>query len=328
MNIVLSNVEKSFENRLVLKNINLQIKDGNWLSIIGTSGSGKSTILNLISGLLTADRGKILISNYSNKMEIRKFVGFLQQDFPLYPSLSVENNLKFAERKRLRIDGPTFENVVTKLCIAPYLSQLPSMLSGGEKQRVALARTLLLHRPILLLDEPFSNIDVVMRRDLRRYCRELQEKWSFTVILVTHDQEDAMSTSDLVAFLDKGEIVQLDSPEIVFRLPISRSVGDNFGDVGMVWFSSNLLKCNSNLPIIIEMNSKEYYGFRESDFEVSNTPRNEYWNVEVMKSEFLGSRRRYFVKYNNKKFSIVSSIDHQYCKSLWIFPRHLLYPAE
>jgi ABC-type sugar transport system ATPase subunit len=328
MDIVLNNVEKSFENRLVLKNINLQIKDGNWLSIIGTSGSGKSTILNLISGLLTADGGKIRIGNYYDKMEIRKFVGYLQQDFPLYPSLSVENNLKFAERKRLKIDGPSFEDVVIKLSIASCLSQIPSMLSGGERQRVALARTLLLHRPILLLDEPFSNIDVVMRRDLRRYCRELKEKWSFTVILVTHDQEDAMSTSDFVAFLDRGEIVQLESPEKMFLLPISRSVGDNVGDVGMVWFSENLIKCNRNLPIIIDIKNKGYYGFRESDFEVSNSPKNEYWNVEVIKSEFLGSRRRYFVKYNEKTFSIVSSIDHQYCKSLWILPRPLLGPAD
>lgn len=320
MNIEIKNVAKSFDKVVVLKDVDLKLNSGNWLSIIGTSGAGKTTILNLIAGLLISDEGEIIIGKYSNKMKRRGLVGYLLQDFPLYPSLSVRDNLKHAEKKRFKAEGPTFQEVVEKFKIERYLNHLPSMLSGGEKQRVALARTLLLHRPVLLLDEPFSNIDVVMRRDLRRYCRMIQKDWSYTVILVTHDQEDTMSTSDLVAFLDEGKIVQLDIPERMFRSPASKSVGDNFGDVGMVWLPTNLLSQDCSFSIL-ERNNERFCGLRESDFEVVKTPRKEFWNVKVLKKEYLGSRYRYFVEYRDLIFSIVSSVNIQKSdKCLWIFP--------
>lgn len=321
MEIEMRNVSKSFGKITILKNVNLKLNSGKWLSIIGPSGAGKTTILNLMSGLLELDDGEILIGNIDDKVKRRGLVGYLLQDFPLYPSLSVKKNLKLAEKKNFQSAGPSFTDVIDLFNLERYLDHYPSTLSGGEKQRVALARTLLLHRPIVLLDEPFSNIDVYMRRDIRRYCRTIQKDWSFTVILVTHDQEDTMSTSDLVAFLDNSTIVQLDTPEKMFRSPVSRKVGDNFGDVGMTLIPGKLLSQNQNSQMPYQY-TNTLYGFRESDFDVSNTLQKGFWNVKVLKCEYLGSRYRYFVKYHDVNFSIVTQVKLQRNgKYLWITPK-------
>lgn len=307
MNVEISRVTKTYGKREILKSISLSVKEGEWLSVVGPSGAGKSTILHIIAGLLRADSGQVNIGPIESELERRKIVGYLFQDFPLYPSLTVAQNLKAADSRRYNANGPSYEEMVSQLQIETLLAKLPVMLSGGERQRVALARTILLRRPVLLLDEPFSNTDQMLRKRLRRYCRQFQSKWCLTVILVTHDQEDAMTTSDKVAFLESGVLVQYGSPVELFSKPASKAVGNTFGDVGMVWLPENVFPERDSALLRKRPRDNGRVGIRETDFELAPSCTEESFKVEVIGSEYLGSRRRVFVRHDGEEFSIVTS---------------------
>jgi ABC-type sugar transport system ATPase subunit len=308
--IVLRNISKCYgrhsARKVVLEKVNLDLAPGTWLSVVGTSGSGKSTLLNIIAGLMDPDSGSIEVDGFCRGRERLQLVSYMLQDFPLYPSIDVRKNLQHAGKIGKQRGVPEFEELVDKFKLGLLLNQLPSQLSGGERQRCALVRTMLLGRPVVLLDEPFSNMDVILRKELRRYLRKLQLMQGTTVILVTHDQEDAVSTSDLVGFLDGGCLVQVDAPPRVFRHPASLRVATNFGDVGMVLFPVTLL---SSLGFIQQENASNFHlvGIRETDFELNGVTGQGAWQCNVLGHEFLGSRIRIFLAYRGNTFAVVTN---------------------
>jgi len=313
MELRLSNLTKQLGKRRVLRGVDLLVPAAAWMSVVGISGAGKTTLLNIIAAVLEPDEGAVIIDG-SPSGTGRHTIAYLLQDFPLYPSLIVRANLRLAVDRQFSSRGPTTEELVELLELGPLLTRLPTELSGGERQRVALARTLLLHRPIVLLDEPFSNLDAALRRKIRRRLRETQRAAKNITILVTHDQEDAISTSDLVAFLDDGVLVQHDSPERVFRRPRTDRVAGNFGDVEMVMLAPAL-----SGAFCLEGSSRNGTpALRESDFTVSLKEEEGHIVVQVIAAEFLGSRRRVFVEFESERFSVVIDSYEQIPKQLWV----------
>jgi phospholipid/cholesterol/gamma-HCH transport system ATP-binding protein len=215
--IKIKNISKSFDDFNVLKDVNLEIKKGQTLVILGKSGTGKSVLLKILIGLLEADTGQIFIdeteiTNISTKNlnEIRKKIGFLFQNAALYDSLSVRENLEFALRNHPKEFKKDIEMKVTKYLKAVDLIQaidkMPSELSGGMRKRVGLARSLIIEPEIMLYDEPTTGLDPITTRGISRLIRNVQNEFKLTSILVTHDMECAKIVSDEIAVLFDGKI--------------------------------------------------------------------------------------------------------------------------
>ena len=230
------NLNHIIKNTTILKNINLEIEEDKITCILGPSGSGKTTLLKLIAGLENIQDGEIFIKkklvssqNLNIKTEDRN-IGFLFQDFALFPHLTVKENLKFA------INGNIDANIeikeIIKLIKLPNsLHKYPHELSGGEQQRVALARAIISKPQLLLLDEPFSNLDLSLKEEIRDDTLHLLQKFNISVIIVTHDPFEAMFISNKIYILQqRGSIVQSGSPNDLYHHPISSYVAEFFGE--------------------------------------------------------------------------------------------------
>jgi ABC-type sugar transport system ATPase subunit len=327
MDIDVYEVSVKYGAQYALDSMTFDVRAAEWLSLVGSSGCGKSTLLNSIAGVLAPIKGKVRIGDTYETSARTGLCGYLQQTFPLYPSLRVRDNLDLAVRKQYGSTGISIPELVKVLAIERLLDHLPSELSGGERQRVALARTLLLHRPVLLLDEPFSSIDSLHRKQIRSFLRSLCKETGTTVVLVTHDHEDAISTSDRVGVLSGGTVLQIGPSREVFERPLTLTVGQSFGDVGLAvvpaqCFASKLFPNESDLDQIA-------LGVRETDWDCSDTEEPGYLAVGITGQEYLGSRRRVFVSSGGAKFSVVVASDVVLeGGSVWVMPRagrYMLY---
>lgn len=217
-----------------LNNISFQVKKGEYFMLLGESGAGKSVILESIAGLLQQNSGKILLNgtDISNYPIQKRKIGLVFQDFALFPHLTVEENLAFPlklQKKNKATILKTTKKLSQEMNIEHLLKRNPDTLSGGEKQRVALARTLTLEPDVLLLDEPLASIDVSLKGELRSLLRKLNQNGQ-TIVHVTHDYEEAISLAQQIAIIQQGTIVQTGSPKEVFTNPKNRFVA-NFGGI-------------------------------------------------------------------------------------------------
>jgi sulfate transport system ATP-binding protein len=237
--ISLHNISKSFGAFAALNNIDLTVRDGEFLALLGPSGSGKTTLLRIIAGLAFPDRGHVRF-NGEDVTELpvadRK-VGFVFQQYALFRHMSVLDNVAFGLTVRSRAQRPAKAKIRTRARELLDLVQLdglgdryPAQLSGGQQQRVALARALAVEPQLLLLDEPFGALDAKVRKELRRWLRQLHEQMGLTSIFVTHDQEEALELADRVVVLDRGVIEQIGTPEEVYMTPRSGFVSGFVGD--------------------------------------------------------------------------------------------------
>lgn len=232
--IDLQNVTKSFQGQAVIEDVSLSVSPGEIMCLLGPSGVGKSTLLKMIAGLFGPDEGDILFdgeSILSVPVEKRGAV-LVFQDYALFPHMTVEENIGFGLRmagrpkaERQKAAGEMLELVE----MTGTGSKYPRELSGGQQQRVALARALAIHPRVLLLDEPFSNLDTRLRATMREFTRRLQKKLGITTILVTHDCEEAFMLSDRIAMVLGGRIRQIGTPEELYRSPVSPEVANFFG---------------------------------------------------------------------------------------------------
>lgn len=218
----LKHIKKSFDGVNVLKNINLQIEDGEIVSILGPSGCGKTTLLNIILGLTQADAGELIFQgeDISNvPMEERGF-NIVFQDYALFPNLNVKQNVTYGLRNNKNI--VTVEEVnglINLLGLKDHLDKKIEQLSGGQKQRVALARTMVMKPKILLLDEPLSALDGVIKESIKDKIKEIAREYHLTTIIVTHDPEEALTLSDKVVIMNQGTIAQYGRPEDIINTP-------------------------------------------------------------------------------------------------------------
>jgi iron(III) transport system ATP-binding protein len=220
---------KSFGARTVLDGVSLEVAAGSLTAILGASGSGKTTLLRLLAGFDRADGGTIALGGQvvdGPRVFVppeRRRIGYVPQDGALFPHLSVAKNVAFGLRDRSSASARVAE-LLELVGLAGFEKRLPHHLSGGERQRVALARALAAHPALVLLDEPFSSLDVELRTSMRREVVEVLRQAGATAILVTHDQDEALSIADRVAVLQHGKIVQCDDPGTLYTRPVNGEV--------------------------------------------------------------------------------------------------------
>ena len=237
--MVVEKINKSFGDNHVLKDISLSVKSGEFVSVLGPSGCGKTTLLKLIAGLETQDSGSIYIGGTCcDDIPARKRGAVIVfQDFGLFPHMTVRQNIEFglvahkisrAERDR------KIAHMLDVMQIGEKTASYPRELSGGQKQRVALARACVLEPGVLLLDEPFSNLDTSLRDVMREFVSRLQRELGITTVLVTHDKEEAFMLSQRVAVILDGSLQQYDAPLQIYSKPLTTKVADFIGEANYI----------------------------------------------------------------------------------------------
>ncbi|MCC0657839.1 ABC transporter ATP-binding protein [Clostridioides sp. ES-S-0123-01] len=233
--VKLINLCKSFNKIKVLNNMNLDIKEGEIVSLLGPSGCGKSTTLKLIAGILHPDCGDILLNNES-VLDIpigKRDTVIVFQDYLLFPHMTLYENIEFGlKMKKINknIRKSKVNELINLVKLKGYENKYPNELSGGQQQRVAIARSLAINPKVLLLDEPFSNLDINLRNEMREFVLGLQKHLKITTVLVTHDKEEALMMSDRIAVMLNGEVKQFDTPDNLYENPKSKEVANIFGE--------------------------------------------------------------------------------------------------
>ena len=234
--VVLSHVSKSFSKVEAVKDLSLEIQEGEFLTLLGPSGCGKTTALRLILGALHPDKGDIYFDDepVTNLPLHERNVGIVYQNYALFPHLTARENVAFGLRVR-QLPQPEIAaktgDAFKLLQIQGLEERYPRELSGGQQQRVALARTLVVEPRLLLLDEPLSNLDAKLRANLRHELRNFQKWLGITTIYVTHDQEEALAISDRIAIMNNGQVIQLGKPLDVYFHPRHPFAKEFFSDV-------------------------------------------------------------------------------------------------
>jgi putative spermidine/putrescine transport system ATP-binding protein len=234
VSLTIDSISAHYGSTQVLKDLSISVMAGELVSLLGSSGCGKTTTLRLVAGFLQPSSGSIKLGerDLTGLPAHARDIGLVFQNYALFPHLSVQDNVAFGLRQR-RIPQPERAKrtmaMLDRVGLSAFADRLPSALSGGQKQRVALARALVIEPPLLMFDEPLSNLDAKLRIDMRVEIRQLQRANGTTSLYVTHDQEEAFSISDRVAIMNAGRIMQLDAPEVLYRQPanafVARFVG-------------------------------------------------------------------------------------------------------
>ncbi len=238
-------LEKSYGNEVVLTDFNLDVWKGSIFGILGVSGSGKTTALRLLAGFENPDSGiiemydKIVYDEGTNIPPEERNIGMVFQDYALFPHLNVEKNIGFGLTSK-EISKGRLEEVIEMCNLKKYRNKFPQDISGGQQQRVALARALAPKPDVVLLDEPFTSLDAHMARDLRDEVVSLLRETETTAIIVTHDQEEALSVCDIVSVLEEGQVMQSATPQEIYLNPVSQNVANSVGDPNILkGFSKN-----------------------------------------------------------------------------------------
>ena len=239
MSLALHGIFKQFGTTPALHGVDLTAAEGEFLALLGPSGSGKTTLLRMIAGLETAESGRVLIggADMAGVPARARGVGFVFQHYALFRHMTVADNIAFGLRVRpraLRPGRPAIRARVADLLALVQMPELggryPDQLSGGQRQRVALARALAIEPRVLLLDEPFGALDAAVRRDLRRWLRDLHNRTGLTTVMVTHDQAEALEVADRVAIMRAGRVEQVDTPAGLWASPSSAFVHRFIGE--------------------------------------------------------------------------------------------------
>jgi sulfate/thiosulfate transport system ATP-binding protein len=244
MSVEVKNVTKKFGNFTALDSVSLKVESGELVALLGPSGSGKTTLLRIIAGLEFPDPGDAQVLFYGEDVTMipasERKAGFAFQHYALFRHLTVFENIAFGLRVRPKNTRPPeseirarVEKLLRLIQLEPMAQRFPSQLSGGQRQRVALARALAVEPKVLLLDEPFGALDAKVRKELRRWLRQLHDEIHITTLFVTHDQEEALEVSDRVAILRDGKIEQIGTPEEIYDKPASPFVYDFLGNVNL-----------------------------------------------------------------------------------------------
>lgn len=300
--IVLDNIEKSYGKNKVLKKTNLSIKEGDLVTLLGPSGCGKSTLLRCLAGLESLSSGNI----YLDSKDITKLpagqrnIGMVFQEYSLFPSMTVYNNIAYGLKRnkvsKKEIDKK-IKNILNIVELRGKENKYPSQLSGGEKQRVALARSIITEPKVLLLDEPLSAIDAKLRKSLQDKIREINKKFNITTIFVTHDQEEAMRISDIVYIMNNGKIEQSGSPLEVYKNPESLFVAEFIGN-------HNIFKKQDYKRILKKDMKQDYAILRPEKIKIGNINLDYRIKGKLLDYIVLGNTIRYIFDIGNRVIKV------------------------
>ena len=260
----INNLRKDFADNTAVNNISFSINAGEFFSILGPSGCGKTTTLRMIAGFVMPTDGKILIDNNDITFQApeERNIGFVFQNYAIFPHMNVFDNISFGLKMRSN-DQETINTKVAaaleQVNLSGYENRFQRELSGGEQQRVALARVLVTEPQILLLDEPLSALDKKLREEMKIWIKELQKKLKITTVYVTHEQSEALTMSDRIAIMNKGNISQIGSPTDIYEKPSNAFVADFIG-------TSNFMK----LDLISNNNNTLKVSFAKKEFDIKS----------------------------------------------------------
>lgn len=309
-NVILKNVTKTYDNnKTVINNVSLEIKDKEFIVLVGASGCGKSTLLRMIAGLENISDGEIFIGdNKVNDVAPKdRDIAFVFQSYALYPHMTVRENIAFGLKMR-KVPKAEIDKKVQEaaeiLNLEEYLDRKPKQLSGGQRQRVALGRAIVRNPKVFLMDEPLSNLDAKLRVQMRSEIKKLHEKLQTTFIYVTHDQTEALTMGDRIVVLNNGVIQQVDSPEEIYNNPKNTFVAGFVGSPQMNFIEGKDLGLDENI----------LYGIRPEKMTKPDGDIKLTVNVDI--SEMLGSEKIAYFNIGNRKCSAKLEADVQIGKTL------------
>lgn len=303
-------IEKSFDGKKIVDNLTVELGQGQMLSLLGPSGCGKTTTLRMIAGLLEPDGGDILFDGESIRSippERREAV-IVFQDHRLFPHMTVKGNVEFGLKMRgvsRKKRSSVAEEMLGLVHLGEHGDKYPEELSGGQRQRVAIARALAIKPRVLLLDEPFSNLDLRLREEMRCFISKLQKELGITTIMVTHDKSDALITSDIIAVMMEGSLKQIGSPEELYERPNTIEVASFFGDINTISVGKNhkgILETEFG-EFNVELAGLEAVAFRPEDVELSSDKYN--FVARVIEKKYAGDRVNYTLLISGRKLSFV-----------------------
>ncbi|MCD8105397.1 MAG: ABC transporter ATP-binding protein, partial [Lachnospiraceae bacterium] len=267
MKIRLTDIEKSFAGKQVIRPVSITIESGSFTTLLGPSGCGKTTLLRMIAGLETPDAGEIWFDEtcvFSKKEGIdlppeKRGLGFVFQDFALWPHMTVFENVAFGLRARRQTDGlkERVERALAAVQLEEFAGRYPHQLSGGQQQRVAFARAIVIEPSCILFDEPLSALDALLREEMRYELKKLVSERNITSVFVTHDQTEAMSMSDKIAVLNAGVVDQYDAPEEIYAHPQTQFVAHFVGKSN--WLNETQLFRPENSSEEKKQGCREFY---------------------------------------------------------------------
>ncbi len=283
--VTLRNIKKTYDNnKTVINNVNLEIKDKEFVVLVGASGCGKSTLLRMIAGLEDISSGEIYIGDkkVNNVPPKDRDIAFVFQSYALYPHMTVRENIAFGLKMR-KVDKITIEKKVQEaaeiLNLGEYLDRKPKQLSGGQRQRVALGRAIVRNPKVFLMDEPLSNLDAKLRVQMRSEIKKLHEKLQTTFIYVTHDQTEALTMGNRIVVLNNGDIQQVASPDEIYNNPANTFVAGFVGSPQMNFINGRYLGLDENV----------LYGIRPEKMTKQDGDIKLTVNIDI--AEMLGSEK-------------------------------------
>lgn len=254
VNIKIKNAQKRYADKIIIENLSVDIKEGEFFTLLGPSGCGKTTLLRMIAGFNSIEGGDFFFNDKRiNDLDpAKRNIGMVFQSYAIFPHLSVEENVKFGLKNR-NTPKDVMETETDKFLklmqIEEYRDRMPDRLSGGQQQRVALARALVIKPDVLLMDEPLSNLDAKLRVEMRTAIKEIQNGIGITTVYVTHDQEEAMAVSDRIAVMKEGKIQHIGTPKDIYQRPANLFVSTFIGRTNII--KGNLRKDSDNFILKI-----------------------------------------------------------------------------
>lgn len=284
VSVDIKNTVKMYGDFKAIDDVSIEIKEGEFFTLLGPSGCGKTTLLRMIAGFNSIEAGEILFDGevINNKPAHKRDIGMVFQNYAVFPHLSIYDNVGYGLKARKINKDEANKRIMEALKtvqIDDLKDRMPSELSGGQQQRVALARAIVIEPKILLMDEPLSNLDAKLRVQMRTVIKKLQRDLNITTIYVTHDQEEALAISDRIAVLDKGKIMQIEQPDLLYKNPQNEFVSNFIG-------TSNFLSAKS---------------LSNDEFEVLGYRVNKKHNANVDEDILVSVRPEQFVFSNNKE---------------------------
>jgi len=309
--IIIKNAVKRYGELTIIPDLSVSIPEGSLFTLLGPSGCGKTTLLRMIAGFNTIEGGDFFFGETRiNDLEpSKRDIGMVFQNYAIFPHLSVGQNVEFGLKQRKLPKAEIAERTTEYLKLInmeEYRDRKPDKLSGGQQQRVALARALVINPKVLLMDEPLSNLDAKLRLEMRQHIRDIQRKVGITTVYVTHDQEEAMAISDLIAVMNKGVILQIGKPKELYHRPATEFVAVFVGKTNII--EGQLVKKDGaaylNFNFVENLPVEGFDNVPEQDVRVSIRPE-EFVRSErgikatIIDSLYLGLNTEYIMELEN-----------------------------